>query len=150
MSNKHKNKMSKKQHQQHTGETTIRQLRQVPGVMSCIFEHKTRETTADFEWSGPQLNAIWPEVLAFFKWTNDTMHSESQVRLFVNVATQEWRAWAFPQNANLGMGGVGNAQQWLANMLNQGYRGPTGSTSGGATWKGGLETEGGFHIPGFG
>ena len=103
MSNKHKNKMSKKQHQQHTGETTIRQLRQVPGVMSCIFEHKTRETTADFEWSGPQLNAIWPEVLAFFKWTNDTMHSESQVRLFVNVATQEWRAWAFPQKANLGM-----------------------------------------------
>ncbi len=53
-------------------------------------------------------------------------------------------------NANLGLGGVGNAQQWLANMLNQGYRGPTGSTSGGASWKGGVSTEGNFHIPGFG
>lgn len=71
--------------------------------MSCVFEHQATETTADFEWTGPKLNAIWPEVLAFFRWTNDTMRSESQVRLFVNVQTQEWKAWAFPQKANLGM-----------------------------------------------
>jgi len=103
MSNKHKNKMSKKNKQQHTGETTVRQFRQIPNTMTCLFEHKTRETTADFEWIGPKLNAIWPEVLAFFRWTNDTMRSESQVRLFVNVRTQEWKAWAFPQKANLGM-----------------------------------------------
>jgi len=71
--------------------------------MSCIFEHQTSGTTADFEWKGPKLNAVWPEVLAFFRWTNDTMKSESQVRLFVNVRTQEWKAWAFPQKANTGM-----------------------------------------------
>jgi len=33
------------------------------------------------------------------------------------------------QNANLGLGGVGNAQQWLMNMLNQGYKGPMGQTT---------------------
>ena len=37
------------------------------------------------------------------------------------------------QNANLGMGGVGNAQQWLMNMLNQGYKGPMGQTGQGAS-----------------
>lgn len=37
------------------------------------------------------------------------------------------------QNANLGLGGVGNAQQWLMNMLNQGYKGPMGQTSSGAS-----------------
>ncbi len=37
------------------------------------------------------------------------------------------------QNANLGLGGVGNAQQWLMNMLNQGYHGPMGQTSSGAS-----------------
>lgn len=31
-------------------------------------------------------------------------------------------------NANLGMGGVGNPYQWLMNMLNQGYKGPMGSS----------------------
>lgn len=36
-------------------------------------------------------------------------------------------------NANLGMGGVGSPQQWLLQMLNQGFRGPTGQTSSGAT-----------------
>ena len=35
-------------------------------------------------------------------------------------------------NANLGMGGVGSPQQWLLNMLNQGFHGPTGTTSSGA------------------
>lgn len=37
------------------------------------------------------------------------------------------------QNANLGMGGVGNPQQWLMTILNQGYKGPMGSTSSGAS-----------------
>lgn len=81
----------------------VRQLKQLAGVMSCVLTHKAVETTAKFTWSGPKLNAIWPEVLAFFRWTNDTMHSESQVRLFVNTRTKEWRAWAFPQKARTGM-----------------------------------------------
>lgn len=48
------------------------------------------------------------------------------------------------QNANLGLGGVGNAQQWLMQMLNQGFH-PTGTTSstssagvgGSGSWNGG-------------
>lgn len=36
-------------------------------------------------------------------------------------------------NANLGMGGVGNPQQWLMQMLNQGYKGPMGQSSSGAS-----------------
>ncbi len=49
------------------------------------------------------------------------------------------------QNANLGMQGVGNQQQWLMNMLNQGWRGPTGqSGSGSQTSFGG---QAGFKFP---
>lgn len=96
--------MSNKKNKQSTNvSTTIRQFRQIPSVMTCVFEHKTVESSADFEWRGPTLNDIWPEVLAFFRWTNDTMRSESQVRLFVNRVEQRWVAWAFPQRANGGM-----------------------------------------------
>lgn len=48
-------------------------------------------------------------------------------------------------NANLGMGGVGSPQQWLMNMLNQGWHGPTGTTSSGAS--AGTETKAGFKFP---
>jgi hypothetical protein len=41
-------------------------------------------------------------------------------------------AYGAGQNANLGMGGVGNQQQWLMNMLNQGYRGPYGGAQNGS------------------
>lgn len=81
----------------------VRQLSEIPGIMSCLMTHKAISTTCDFRWNGPKLNAVWPGVLAFFKWTYDTTHSESQVRLFVNKNTKEWRAWAFPQKAKLGM-----------------------------------------------
>jgi hypothetical protein len=36
-------------------------------------------------------------------------------------------------NANLGMGGVGNPQQWLMQMLKQGYMGPMGQSSSGTS-----------------
>lgn len=51
-------------------------------------------------------------------------------------------------NANLGMGGVGSPQQWLMNMLNQGWHGPTGTQSSGTQT--GVETKAGFKIPAFG
>ena len=73
------------------------------GTMRCEFEHQVTNTTAKFEWTGPKLNAIWPQILAFFRWTNDTYHSESQVRLYVNVREKKWAAWAFPQKARTGM-----------------------------------------------
>ncbi len=61
MGNKHKKQMSKKQQnqqankQRQVGTTTVRQLRQIPATMSCVFEHQATETTADFEWRGVEL-----------------------------------------------------------------------------------------------
>lgn len=102
MSKKH----NKKQEQQKVGtegNATVRQVKCIPNLMSCVFVHRTSETTADFEWAGSTLNSIWPTVLAFLKWTQDTYRSESQLRLFVNKNTGEWAPWAFPQKAHTGM-----------------------------------------------
>lgn len=85
--------------------TTVRQVKVIPSLMSCVFVHKVADncTEAQFQWTGKKLNPIWPQILAFFKWTNDEFKSESQVRLFVNQRTGEWKAWAFPQKARTGM-----------------------------------------------
>jgi hypothetical protein len=72
--------------------------------MSCIFEHEVSKTTANYEWTGPKISReVWNEILSFFKWTYDETKSESQVRLFVNHVTKEWKAWAFPQSLSTGM-----------------------------------------------
>lgn len=82
---------------------TVKQLKGLPGIYSCLLSHEVTNTTYEMEWFGPKLNDIWPSVLAFFRWTNDTMNSESQVRLFVNTKLGRWAAWAFPQRARTGM-----------------------------------------------
>ncbi len=70
----------------------------VPGLMSA---HVTVEAVAGsptFDWFGPKIPlALWRSILSFFKWSQDTHHCETQVRLFLNTATGQWRAWAFPQ-----------------------------------------------------
>lgn len=56
------------------------------------------------KWTGGKIPvALWRQILAFFKWSYDTTHSETQVRLFYNFDTGEWRAHAFPQEKNSGM-----------------------------------------------
>lgn len=82
---------------------TVKQLKEVPGVLACVLEHEVSKTKASITWDGPKLNTIWPEILAFFKWTYDEHRSESQVRLYVNHQTKVWAAWAFPQEAKTGM-----------------------------------------------
>ncbi len=83
---------------------TIKQTREFQGMMTCILEHTVTDTKANYEWSGPKISpAVWNEVLAFFKWTYDTTKSESQVRLYCNYRTREWKAWAFPQIRGTGM-----------------------------------------------
>lgn len=81
----------------------LKQLKQLGLVMNCVMNHRVVATQHKFEWKGGKLNAVWPSILAFFKWTQDTMRSESQVRLYVHRASGEWKAWAFPQKAKLGM-----------------------------------------------
>jgi len=84
--------------------TTVKQLKEVPGLMSCVLEHEVTKTKATIKWDGPKIHPeIWNQILAFFKWTYDQHKSESQVRLYVNHRTQEWTAWAFPQEAGTGM-----------------------------------------------
>jgi len=86
-----------------TQPSELKQLKQLGLVMSCVLNHKVIATQHRLTWNGGKLNEVWPEVLAFFKWTYDTTKSESQVRLYVHRMTGGWRAWAYPQKAKLGM-----------------------------------------------
>lgn len=84
--------------------TTLKQNKVYPGLMEVELEHKISETKAQLLFTGPPIHPeMWHEVLEFFKWVNDTMHSECQVRLFLNTQKQVWDAWAFPQEARTGM-----------------------------------------------
>lgn len=70
----------------------------VLGLINAYVEMPTVEAIPTFEWTGPKIpQALWRQILSFFKWTNTTHHCESQVRLFLNPTTGEWKVWAFPQ-----------------------------------------------------
>lgn len=72
--------------------------------MNCVFEFEIGKSAALYEWAGPKFGReMWNEVLAFFRWTQATTKSESQVRLYVNYITREWKAWAYPQTLGTGM-----------------------------------------------
>lgn len=100
MGKKHKHMKQQQQQEHNTNGTIVRQLKEIPGVMSCVFAHRTSSSTSEFNWTGGTLNEIWPEVMAFFRWTNQEFRSESQVRLYVNMQTKQWKAWAFPQKGH--------------------------------------------------
>ena len=75
-----------------------------PGLLKLNVEHTIKESKGEAHYTGPKISPVaWQQVLSFFKWTYSTAHSESQVRLFVNAASREWMAWAFPQEARTGM-----------------------------------------------
>jgi len=78
----------------------------VPGFFSCNLEHEVTKTKCTISTEVKIPPELWQEVLAFFRWTYQEFKSESQVRLFVNGTTKEWKAWAFPQKANTGMTAV--------------------------------------------
>lgn len=82
---------------------TVRQLKNVPGVIEIVLEHECKKTSGAFRSHVKIPPDEWNKVLAFFKWTYDTWKSESQVRLFANTTNGEIRAWAFPQKADTGM-----------------------------------------------
>lgn len=75
-----------------------------PGLITCNIKNKVQTAEADTTYIGPKISPeVWQQVLAFFQWTYDTTHSESQVRLFTNLKERRWAAWAFPQKAKTGM-----------------------------------------------
>ncbi len=52
-------------------------------------------------WVGPKLSwEVWQQVLAFFEWSQNEFKSEVQVRLYCNLTSGRWAAWAFPQEPN--------------------------------------------------
>lgn len=76
----------------------------MPGLIEVEFEHTISTTKASVLWEGPPISPeVWNRILSFFRWTWDTTHSESQVRLFVNLTERRWDAWAAPQEARTGM-----------------------------------------------
>ncbi len=79
------------------------ELKEERGLFECLLEHEVKATKADFNWTGKKIpDAVWHQVLMFFKWTQDTEKSESQVRLFVHPE-HGWMAWAFPQKGGTSM-----------------------------------------------
>ncbi len=81
---------------------TIKQSKQLLGILDAVVTHVVDKTEATIKWEGPKISPEqWREMLAFFKWTYDRNKSESQVRLF--VSKDKWAIWAFPQKANTGM-----------------------------------------------
>jgi hypothetical protein len=80
----------------------VKELKELPGMLTCVLEHEVTKTQANLQWTGPKISPeVWNRILSFFRWTYDTTHSESQVRLYVNP--DGWSAWAFPQEARTGM-----------------------------------------------
>jgi hypothetical protein len=76
----------------------------VSGLVKASFTWPAEAPKAKAVYEGPCIDPdVWAQVLAFFKWTHTEYKSESQVRLYANPTTKQWRAWAFPQEADTGM-----------------------------------------------
>jgi len=96
---------NKQQQKEQTMSNTsnIKQLRDIPRLFNCMFEHEVAKTVVKYDYVGPKISReTWNEVLAFFRWTYKDHNSESQVRMFVHPE-HGWKAWAFPQKARTGM-----------------------------------------------
>lgn len=62
------------------------------------------EGTPGLRWAKGKIPLeIWAQVVAFFQWSYEVSHSETQVRLFYNPDTDSWRVHAFPQKWGTGM-----------------------------------------------
>ena len=86
------------------GVSQLSQAKSVDGLLSCQIEYEVKSGKGGLQYSGPRFSrGLWHQVLSFFRWTFETMDSESQVRLYVNTRLGRWGAWAFPQEARTGM-----------------------------------------------
>lgn len=85
-------------------QTELHQTKEVTGLLSCRIDYEIKAGKGQLDYTGPKFApAMWHQVLSFFRWTNQEMNSESQVRLYVNLKLGRWGAWAFPQEARTGM-----------------------------------------------
>ena len=87
-----------------TRTTPIQEERAFNGLFELVTEHEIKSSASVLNYKGPKITqALWWQILAFFRWTQEKWRSESQVRLFVNPITREWGAHALPQEADTGM-----------------------------------------------
>ena len=85
-------------------QTKLSEVKTVPGLLSCRVDYEVKTAQGRLDYTGPKIAPeLWHQVLSFFRWTHQTMQSESQVRLYVNQPLGRWGAWAFPQAARTGM-----------------------------------------------
>jgi hypothetical protein len=86
------------------GVSQLVQTREVSGLLSCRVDYEVKSGKGRLQYTGPKFcREMWHQVVSFFRWTHETMDSESQVRLYVNTKLGRWGAWAFPQEARTGM-----------------------------------------------
>lgn len=84
--------------------TEILREHEWPGILTCKFKHKLADTEASLKYTGPKIShEEWHRLMSFFRWTNETTHSESQARGFVDLTDNKIVFWAFPQKARTGM-----------------------------------------------
>jgi hypothetical protein len=87
-----------------TNKAQVAESQEVPGLLAYEIEYEVKTAKGRLNYSGPKFGPeMWHQVLSFFRWTQTEMHSESQVRLYVNEKLGCWGAWAFPQEARTGM-----------------------------------------------
>lgn len=87
-----------------TAKAKVKNFKELPGILECMFEHEVSKTTCEFKWTGPKISPeAWNQVLAFLRWTYVESKSESQVRLYVNAKEKKWGAFAHKQRAGTGM-----------------------------------------------
>lgn len=76
----------------------------VDGLFNFSVFHIIKQSEAQFLYTGPKIpKDEWEKMLAFFRWTWETYHSESQARLYVNRAANTWKIWVYPQESKTGM-----------------------------------------------
>jgi len=87
-----------------TSKTQVSEVKDVPGLLSCQVDYEIKTASGTLHYGGPKIAPqMWHQVMSFFRWTQQEMRSESQVRIYVNSQLGRWAAWAFPQAARTGM-----------------------------------------------
>lgn len=80
--------------------------KKVEDEFTCTYEESDaipRASKVPFKWKGNKINPeLFHTINAFFLWTFQKWQAESQVRLFYNTQTKEWKAQPFPQEITKG------------------------------------------------
>jgi len=72
------------------------------GPIPVMLDQITNEPM--LHWHGAKITKyMWQTIISFLRWTYDSFHSESQLRLYYNETTNRWKAIVMPQYINTGL-----------------------------------------------